>query len=364
MSKSQDRDLGMHRDITRRDFVNGMGVAVTGALITPDWMSGLGDRPPGAKVARAQEYYPPAQTGMRGSHPGSFEVAHGLRDGDRWDSVADTGEHYDCVVVGGGLSGLSAAYFFLTSAGRGARVLVLDNHDDFGGHAKRNEMTYRGRTLMLNGGTSYIESVGQYSTVSRTMLEAIGIDIESATATSNATMGFYRSLGLGNATFFAKEVFGEDRLVMGRGGSRSRGWAEWLAQTPLSADARRDIARLYDAGANPDYMPGLSDLDKKERLARISYRDFLLDHAKAHPDVIPFFDDRPKGSFCVGIDGYPALYGWAQGYPGFAGMNLDPLPRVSPLSHIGGGQHGRESEWNHGDDLYFPDGNATIARLL
>ena len=360
VSKSQDRDLGMHRGITRRDFVNGMGVAVTGALITPDWLSAFGS-PDGY---RPQEYYPPAQTGMRGSHAGSFEVAHALRDGGAWADVADTREHYDCVVVGGGLSGLSAAYFFLASAGRGARVLVLDNHDDFGGHAKRNEMTYRGRTLMLNGGTSYIESVGQYSTVSRTMLAAIGIDIASATATSNAGMGFYRSLGLGNATFFAKEVFGEDRLVMGRGGSGSRGWADWLAQTPLSADVRGDIARLYDDAANPDYMSGLSDVDKKERLARISYRDFLLDLAKVHPDVIAFFDDRPKGSFCVGIDGYPALYGWAQGYPGFQGMNLEPLPRVSPLTHIGGGQHGRESEWNHGDDLYFPDGNATVARLL
>ena len=352
----------MHRGITRRDFVNGVGVAVTGALITPDWLSALGDKPVGSG---AQEYYPPSLTGMRGSHAGSFEVAHSLRDGDSWSNATDTGEHYDCVVVGGGLSGLSAAYFFLTSAGRGARVLVLDNHDDFGGHAKRNEMTYRGRTLMLNGGTSYLESVRQYSTVARTLLAAVGIDVERALAASAPSMGLYRSMGLGSATFFAKEVFGEDRLVMGRGGGGGgRGWADWLAQTPMSPEVQRDIARLYDDGANPDYMPGVSDVEKKERLARISYRDFLLDLAKVHPDVIPFFDDRPKGSFCVGIDGHPALYGWAQGYPGFQGMNLEPLPRVGPLSHLGGGQHGRESEWNSGEDLYFPDGNATLARLL
>ena len=363
MSRSEDRDLGMYRGITRRDFVNGVGVAVGGALIAPGWLSALEGTPSGSG---AQEYYPPARTGMRGSHPGSFEVAHSLRDGSTWTDVADTGEHYDCVVVGGGLSGLSAAYFFLTSAGPGARVLVLDNHDDFGGHAKRNEMTYRGRTLMLNGGTSYLESVGHYSAVAQTLLAAIGIDVESASATSAAGRAFYGSLGLGNATFFAKEVFGgEDRLVMGRGGGAGgRGWADWLAQTPMSLEARRDIARLYDDGANPDYMPGLSDADKKERLARISYRDFLLDLAKVHPDVIPFFDDRPKGSFCVGIDGHPALYGWAQGYPGFQGMNLEPFPLVSPLAHIGGGQHGRENEWDEKPDIHFPDGNATVARLL
>ncbi len=362
MSRSGDRDLGMHRDISRRDFVNGVGVAIGGSLIAPGWLSAREGTP---HAPLAQEYYPPALTGMRGSHPGSFEVAHALRDGNTWTDVADTRESYDLVVVGGGLSGLSAAYFFLTSAGPGARVLVLDNHDDFGGHATRNEMTYRGRTLMLNGGTSEVESVGQYSAVSQTLLAAIGIDVESANATSTAGRGFYGSLGLGSATFFAKEVFGEDRLVMGRGGeSGGRGWADWLAQTPLSPEARRDIARLYDDGANPDYMPGLSDADKKERLARISYRDFLLDLAKAHPDVIAFFDDLPKGRFCVGIDGHPALYGWVLGYPGFQGMNLEPFPRVSPLSHIGGGQHGRESEWNTGPNIHFPDGNATVARLL
>ena len=219
---------------------------------------------------------------------------------------------------------------------------------------------------MLNGGTSYLESVGQYSTVSRTLLAAVGIDVDRADATITAGGGFYQSLGLGNATFFAKEVWGgEDRLVMGRGGgSGGRGLADWLAQTPYSPEAQRDIVRLYDDGANPDYMPGLSDVDKKERLARISYRDFLLDLAKVDPGVIPFFNDRPKGSFCVGIDAHPALYGWAQGYPGFQGMNLEPLSRVSPLSHLGGGQHGRESEWNKGPNIPFPDGNATLARLL
>lgn len=361
MSTSEDRDLGMHRDITRRDFVNGVGVAVTGSLIAPGWLSALDGRPFGGP----QEYYPPGRTGMRGSHPGSFEVAHQLRDGITWGDAADTRESYDLVVVGAGLSGLSAAYFFLTSAGPGARVLVLDNHDDFGGHAKRNEFTYGGRTLLLNGGTSNLESVNHYSTVSRTLLAAIGLDLDRAQAASAGSREFYRSLGLGNATFFAKEVFGEDRLVMGRpGGNRAIDWADWLARTPLSADARRDIARLNDWSANPDYMPGLPDWEKKERLARMSYRDFLLDVAKVHPDVIPFYDDRPKGLFCVGIDAYPALYAWAEGYPGFRGMNLEPFSRVGPLAHIGGGQHGRESEWGGGPTIDLPDGNATLARLL
>ena len=361
MSTSDDRDLGMHRDIPRRDFINGVGVAVTGSLLAPGWLSALDGRPSGGP----QEYYPPALTGMRGSHPGSFEVAHQLRDGITFTDAADTRESYDLVVVGGGLSGLSAAYFFLTSAGPGARVLVLDNHDDFGGHAKRNEFTYGGRTLLLNGGTSNLESVNHYSTVSRTLLASIGLDLDRAQAASAGSREFYRSLGLGNATFFAKEVFGEDRLVKGRPGrSADIDWADWLAGTPLSADARRDIARLNDASANPDHMPGLPDWEKKERLARMSYRDFLLDLAKVHPDVVPFYDDGPKGLFCVGIDAYPALYAWAEGYPGFQGMKLEPFSPVGPLMHIGGGQHGRENEWGGGPTIDLPDGNATVARLL
>ena len=86
MSTSDDRDLGMHRDIARRDFVNGVGVAVTGSLIAPGWLSALDGWPYGG----AQEYYPPALTGMRGSHPGSFEVAHQLRDGITWTDAVDT----------------------------------------------------------------------------------------------------------------------------------------------------------------------------------------------------------------------------------------------------------------------------------
>ena len=87
----------------------------------------------------APGYYPPLSEGLRGSHPGSFEAAHLIRDGKRWDNPddsEDTGETYDLVVVGGGISGLAAAYFFQKEAGPDARILIVDNHDDFGGHAK------------------------------------------------------------------------------------------------------------------------------------------------------------------------------------------------------------------------------------
>ena len=138
----------MNRDISRRDFMNGAALAA-GSLALPSSLRAL------AEPSSSAENYPPARMGMRGSHPGSFETAHELRDHRSIDvsGAIRTNEVYDLVVVGGGLSGLASAHFFLRDAGQSARVLILDNHDDFGGHAKRNELVYQGRTVVLNGGT-------------------------------------------------------------------------------------------------------------------------------------------------------------------------------------------------------------------
>ena len=136
---SRDRELGMQRSITRRDFLNGAAVGAGGVLAN-SWLGGLLAAEALPSAQDRPGYYPPMLTGMRGSHPGSFEVAHALRDGtEKRDQPVDTGEQYDLVIVGGGISGLAAAYFYRKQAGPSARILILDNHDDFGGHAKRNE---------------------------------------------------------------------------------------------------------------------------------------------------------------------------------------------------------------------------------
>jgi spermidine dehydrogenase len=148
----RDRELGMNADITRRDFLNGVGIAIGSS-----WL-------PTVAEASAQDlpgYYPPALPGMRGSHPGSFEIGHLARDGASWDGE-DSGETYDLVVVGGGISGLTAAFYYRQAAGNDARILILDNHDDFGGHAKRNEFQIDGQRIIGYGGTMFIEAPGGY----------------------------------------------------------------------------------------------------------------------------------------------------------------------------------------------------------
>ncbi|MBI3400554.1 MAG: NAD(P)-binding protein [Acidobacteria bacterium] len=372
--ETTDRQLGLDRPITRRDFLNGVGLAVGGSLLAPELARALAVEQDFAPE-QAADYYPPTRTGMRGSHDGSFEVAHRLRDTAQWDDrgTIGTGESYDLVVVGGGLSGLAAAHYFIKQVGRSAKVLVLDNHDDFGGHAKRNEFSYNGRTLALNGGTLNIESPLRYNLPSRELLHDVGIDLDRFVAANGANRDLYRSFGLnGSALFFDRETWGVDKLVVrksatadgGRGGGGGRGamyTPESLAEMPLSAQARLDMVRIN--GPLPDFMPGLSSAEKKVRLARMSYQDFVLNIVKADKQVLWFYQNTGAGNFCVGIDALPALFGWQMGLPGFQGMNLEPTPN-GVLADLPGGQHGRQNGSGGGGAIHFPDGNATIARLL
>jgi spermidine dehydrogenase len=348
----RSRRLGMGRPITRRDFID--GIAVTAALAASG--SALGAIDPGEAAIAPQDrpdYYPPALTGMRGSHPGSFEAAHALRDGTFATSGAnpiDTGEQYDLIVVGGGISGLAAAYFYRARTGAGARILILDNHDDFGGHAKRNEFALGGKIQLINGGTLGIDSPRPYSAVAAGLLTALGIN-PVALAARHADRAFYPSLGLGPAVFFDRETFGEDRLVKGKISSPG-----FLEKAPLSETARRDIRRLETEPI--DYLPGLTSSEKKARLSRISYRDYLLDLVKVDPSVIPLYQSRTHGEWGVGIDAVSALDVWPFGLPGFQGLLLDPgsVPRMgyTPSGYADGGSY----------KFHFPDGNASIARLL
>ncbi len=257
-----------------------------------------------------------------------------------------------CVIVGGGISGLSAAHFYL-EARPNARILVLDNHDDFGGHAKRNEFELDGRMQLLNGGTLEIDSPRPYSVVAAGLLKRLGsipAKLEEACARSD----FYPSLGLRRAVFLDRETFGADKLIVRRDGT------SW-ARAP-----HRNATHAASTGRHHPHLRGRSSTtfqdcrsdEKKARLARISYRDYLVEVIKADPGVLPFFQAMTHGEWGVGIDAIGALEVWPFNFPGFQGLGLKP----GPAPHMGFTAAGYAAGGS--DTFHFPDGNASIARLL
>jgi spermidine dehydrogenase len=334
--------------ITRRDFLNGVAIGAGGIAAASMLPGGAGATPPPTAAD-----YPPLRTGLRGSHPGSFEQAHILRDGGHPGAgkPVDTGEHYDLVVVGGGISGLAAAHFFRQAQPK-ARILIHDNHDDFGGHAKRNQFGTGKGMMLCNGGTLGIDSPRPYSPEADGLLKAIGLDVEAMKGIEKED--FYGSRGLGNAIFFDKATFGADHLaVRGKGAS----WAQVLAGAPLSDAARRDIIGIEEGGG--DWLPGLNSAEKKDRLSRMSYHAYLADCAKADEKALAYFQPRSQGWWGVGIDAITALDAWGMGFPGFEGLKLDK----GGIERMGYTPRGY-ADTGGSYTLHFPDGNATIARLL
>ena len=370
----KDRHLGMNANISRRDFLSGSSYVAGGAILGP----GIAFAPSNSHAALADRqnrpgYYPPTLEGLRGSHPGSFEAAHLMRDGKRWDNPddsQDTGEQYDLVVVGGGISGLASAWFYRREH-PDASILILDNHDDFGGHAKRNEFQYKGKTIVDLGGTEFIETPSEYPVNAAYLMESLGVDFSEATKVYDHEL--YPSLGMRGSVFFDEATFGSNALVAGAPGSQharrqysyitlppelelSAGdpekVARFLEQTPLSEADRKVVQTLFCGGE--DYLAGKSSHEKVAYLMSVSYTQFLQNDVKASQAVQDFFW-MWRGSYMGnGVDLTPAYFAMRYGLPGTVGLEIDQELEKLP------GYSGRDFY----EDLHFPDGNASVARLI
>jgi len=329
----------MKGKITRRDFLNGTQVAIGASLLSP-WTEVFGAD--ASNFQLGADDYPPAKIGLRGSHDGSWETMHARVSGATWPK-GDPEREYDLVVVGGGISGLSAAHFFRREDPR-ARILILDNHDDFGGHAKRNEFQVNGETRIGYGGTESIDTPSGYADVSKELLKDIGIDVERFYDYYDQEL--YNSLNLSYAIAYDSETYGERKLVRGYG---SRPWEEFAAETPMSDRAKADLVRAFNAEV--DYLPGMSREEKVGLLSKISYRTYLRDYVRVDEQVLEMYQRWGMSYWCVGMDEVPAIY--ILGYTDGGGMP--------------GLEHTVKREGGRGSEPYifhFPDGNASVARLL
>lgn len=344
--------------VTRRDFLNGAALAVA-AGVTPRMALAQQAAPAAAAAAAAvPSRYPPALMGLRGSHDGAYEVAHRL--GLSGESFAverqPVSETYDLVVVGAGVSGLAAAWFY-RRAHRQARILILDNHDDFGGHARRNEFTVNGRLLVGYGGSESLESPASHSSVVKGLLRDLGVDTNRFETAFDREL--YPSLGLGRGIFFDKEGFGQDKLVTGDATSMPDEWLrdgralarplrDVIADFPLGEADRAALLALHESPR--DYLPGLTETEKRRVLETTSYRDFLIGKAGLSEAAALYFQGRTLDLYAAASDIISALTAQEVGLPGFGGLGLgSKAPGVEahePYIH------------------HFPDGNASIARLL
>src|SRR5258708_5762212 len=317
----RDQELGMQRSIARRDFLNGVGVAVGASLVAPS--SILCEMLNAAEAEYAPEkqaaYYPPAKTGMRGSHDGSWEAGHALRDGKKWDQAAKDKETFDLIIVGGGISGLAAAYFYRQQVGNKARILILDNHDDFGGHAKRNEFTSGGKKLIGYGGTQAIAGPNLYSAQAKQLFKDLGIEVKRFETYNDREI--YARHGMGQAVFFDRESFGVDRLVRGYNRHPQTPSADFLLSAPLSDAAKKDLVRLCTEKL--EQLRGRDTVGAEAYPAKTSYQDYMLKNVILSPDLIPYFQPSMHGLYGVGIDAVPAGDMAALGeLPGFPGVGL------------------------------------------
>ncbi|MBL8019869.1 MAG: NAD(P)/FAD-dependent oxidoreductase [Leptospirales bacterium] len=330
-------------DIARRDFINGT-LVTAGALLAPGWLMDCAKR-----VTEDSPRYPPLLTGLRGSTASAFEAAHQLAwAGKVWSDPADTGEEYDLIVVGAGISGLSAAHFYRKEFGKDAKILIVDNHDDFGGHARRNEFNVSGAMRLCYGGSQSLEDPYSYGRESRQLLRDLKIELGVFERAYN--LKFFKSHGLSDVTYFSKEKYGKDVLVPVRlvdNGYTLPGLPAGpldplgaVASMPLPDEAKAQLQILLTDSAKT-----AAEIPKAKR-SETSYFAFLKDMGITHPAILEMLRRMSTDETGIPADCLSLSEAMSGDLPGFKRPHKESSDPSELYVH------------------HFPDGNASVARLL
>jgi spermidine dehydrogenase len=348
-NQSGDNALGMYSPITRRDFL-GSTLLASGALL-------LGSFTPEELLAQTQndEFTGYGGVGEYSNSNGNtlpvLQAGHKIRDGAYNPfpkNIVETSETYDCVIVGGGISGIAAALFFQRQAGPRANCLVLENHPIFGGEAKQNEFLVDGKRLIAHQGSAIYQLQEPHSFLAQ-FYDSIGLKSPKLTyqkwAGTQPEMPLsrtpYDAVGMdhGQYAFWFGAKFGHTPGLWVMDPVRKK-----LDGAPISASARVEWLR---------FLTGASVDDKK------------FEHPKVEGDAISRYLDsitleqhymerfglsqETVRTFLSPVEGGGAGLGpdALSGYSDYAFEMLHPIPDET------------------GDmDQMFPGGNTTIARLM
>lgn len=353
----------------RRDFLNGVALSGAGFAWVP--------------AAAAAGTYPPGLTGLRGSHPGAMDVAHNQAWNGQIDTQQPQGEPelYDLVVVGAGISGLSAAHFYRQRVKPDARILILDNHDDFGGHARRNEFEVDGRQLVAYGGTQSFDTPESYSRVAKGLLRDLGVDMVALRRAYDLDWFARHRLGLG--LFCDQAGFARDMLLPGCPPSlRPAGYygrhyvpglvtapqfADVLARLPLRTEQRAQVQRVL-VNAPSGRSAGLRESDVRREESYLAFLGRV--YGVTDPGVqallsMVLAEDSALGGHAVsmaaatagGLLGLGTATQRARWFADSLDDGEDALDE-QPLPIQG------DDEDLDGYLFHYPDGGATVARLL
>ena len=367
--------------ITRRDFLDGVAITAAG-LAAAAAAPNLTGAEAALRSRSRTSSYPPTDTGVVGQRnavirdtiaidgfPNPKDV-HSTKGGPGIHPrhVRDVDDVYDLVVVGAGASGLAAAKWYQDRFGANAKILLIDPLPDFGGHSHRNEFHIGDSTLLRNGGTVNLDSIGtwnrpagslldipgSYGQPALDMLAFCGVTPNSFPSSAN------QNTGLRQAFLFPRKDWGKDYVVPNTIGTV--GLEEFLKTTPYSAAAQAGIVRAIE-DEDTDWIAlkhgPKTDQEKKAILAKITYKEYLKKYVGLNDEATGWFQRNSHGLFAAGIHVTQAGDMWALEEDGFVGLGLEPtiFPGIGRTAQ-------QDMQENGGPTRAWPDGNTSLLRLL
>jgi len=335
----------MNKNITRRDFLNGVLIGA-GALLLEF---------PAPRYLFAQPWSQFGGYGGIGDYSTSYgntenvvHIAHKMRDGsyDKLSqNIIDTGEIFDLVIIGGGMSGLGAAFYFKKMARSGQKCLILENHPMFGGESKRNEFLVNGQKLIGPQGANSFVVIDEPDTGGYEIYSELGIPrkfkYQKLTSTEGKKLHFDRTnygfmLWYDSSRSFGY-FFGEQSGLWA-----SDIWNQKLRNTPFSDKVKKDFSVWRNS--RKQYYDGN---DFEQWLDTMTYKDYLEKTMNLGPEITKFADPVLAAAIGLGADAISAFGAYQVAMPGFQGFAQGFTRRAKT----------EDSDWHS-----FPGGNDGFAR--